>query len=64
MKKIIQAIMVICCLIPYFAYAQNTVSGVVKDADGGIPGVSVTEKGMETNGTVTNEKGEFRLNLK
>jgi len=39
---------------------QITVSGVVKDADAPLPGVSVLEKGT-SNGTATDAEGKFTL---
>ena len=47
-----------------FAFAQTTVSGIVKSADSGepLPGVAVVEKGTN-NGTVTNFEGKFDLKV-
>ncbi|TZF82787.1 TonB-dependent receptor [Pedobacter sp. BS3] len=63
MKKIIQFIL-IYSMLPYVIYAQNSIRGTVKDEQGALPGVSIIEKGMKGNGTVTNERGEFQLQLK
>lgn len=47
-----------------FAFAQTSVSGIVKSADSGepLPGVAVVEKGTN-NGTVTNFEGKFDLTV-
>lgn len=46
-------------------YAQTkTIRGTVKDADGILPGVTIIEKGLPSNGTVTDSKGNFALVLK
>jgi len=47
-----------------FAFAQTTVSGIVKSADSGdpLPGVAVVEKGTN-NGTVTNFEGKFDIKV-
>ncbi|NNC49718.1 MAG: SusC/RagA family TonB-linked outer membrane protein, partial [Flaviramulus sp.] len=47
-------------LLGSFIYAQ-TVSGVVSDASGPLPGVNVIVKGTST-GTVTNFDGEYQVN--
>lgn len=43
---------------------ERTVRGVVKNEEGGLPFVSVTEKGVPGNGVSTNAKGEFSLALR
>lgn len=60
MKSIIS----ICFLTFLFSlsYAQKVVRGVVTDEKGGVPGVSVIQKGT-TNGTVTNLSGAFTINV-
>lgn len=64
MKKLIQVILIACCMFPPLLFAQTTIRGVVKDNGGNMPGVSVQEKNVSGNGTMTNEKGEFQLTLK
>lgn len=65
MKKLIRTIILLnCCLLPFFAAAQTTIRGTVKDNAGGIPGVSIQEKNGKGNGTSTNETGAFQLTLK
>lgn len=50
-------------LLPLCVYAQMVnVSGVVKDAIGGVPGASIIEKGT-TNGTIADMDGKFSLNV-
>ena len=52
----------LCCSVG--AYAQDiTVTGVVKDAMGELPGVSVAVKGT-TNGTITGIDGSYSLQVK
>lgn len=47
------------------AYAQNRlVQGVVSDGEGNLPGVTVYEKGVTTNGTTTDANGRYRLTLR
>lgn len=46
------------------AQAQQTVSGKVSDNGGPIPGVNVYEKDATSNGTATDDRGEFSLKLK
>jgi TonB-linked SusC/RagA family outer membrane protein len=65
MRKIILFFQIIITLLPAALYAQNkTVSGTVRDADGVLPGASVIEKGVPTNGAVTDQAGKFRLTLR
>src|SRR5687768_7694233 len=46
------------------AYAQQkTVTGLVRDNNGPLQGVSVIEKGMPQNGSTTDAAGRFRLTL-
>ncbi|MEJ5993761.1 TonB-dependent receptor [Pedobacter sp. Du54] len=64
MKKLIQLILLTCCLIPSIAFAQTIIRGTVKDNMGPLPGVGVQEKDVKGNGSTTNEKGEFQLTLR
>ena len=52
----------LCCAS--MAFAQQSVSGIVKSADSGdpLPGVAVIEKGTN-NGTVTNADGKFDITV-
>lgn len=43
---------------------QQTIKGIVKDMSGPVPGATVIEKGMPTNGAITNAKGLFSITLK
>jgi hypothetical protein len=53
MRKIILFFQIIFTLLPVALYAQNTtVTGKVRDISGALPGVSVVEKGMPTNGGI------------
>lgn len=63
MKKLLKQLfsLVLCCSICSIALAQN-ISGTITDADGSpLIGASVLVKGT-TNGTVTDELGEFSIN--
>jgi TonB-linked SusC/RagA family outer membrane protein len=58
----------LCCMLSLFflimcnsAFAQGTITGVVTDASGVLPGVSVTLKGT-TSGTVTDVNGKYSIN--
>src|SRR6476620_7882159 len=49
---------------PILAQAQNrVVTGVVKDDQGTLPGVTILEKSTPTNGVVTDVEGRFRITL-
>ncbi len=51
-------------LVPFFAYAQNPVTGVVRDKAGeALPGVVITVQG-QTGGTITDLDGNFTTNAK
>ena len=63
MKKIILSIII--ALVPAAIYAQQrTVTGIVKDASSPMPGVTVIEKDLPTNGVVTDANGKFQIILK
>jgi TonB-linked SusC/RagA family outer membrane protein len=64
MKKLIQIILLTCCLLPSITFAQTVVRGTVKDNTGGLPGVSVIEKDARGNGTSTDINGAFTITLK
>lgn len=65
MRKIILFFQIILTLLPVALYAQNTtITGKVRDISGALPGVSVVEKGMTTNGVITDVNGKFTLTLK
>jgi TonB-linked SusC/RagA family outer membrane protein len=66
MKKFLSGL---CCLLMLFTTSYviaqtTTITGVVADKQGGIPGVSVYEKDNTANGTITDDKGKFTLKLK
>ncbi|MBK0380827.1 SusC/RagA family TonB-linked outer membrane protein [Mucilaginibacter segetis] len=64
MRKIILFFQLIIILLPAAVYAQSiTVTGKVRDISGALPGVSVVEKGVPTNGTITDVNGKFTLTL-
>jgi TonB-linked SusC/RagA family outer membrane protein len=65
MRKIILFFFVTFTTLPALLFAQERViTGVVKDNGGGLPGVSVIEKNLPTNGTVTNSDGRFKITLR
>src|SRR5690606_38525365 len=57
-------LMVLCLVMSFNSFGQTrTISGTVKDTDGGVlPGVSVLEKGT-TNGTTTDVNGHYSLSV-
>ncbi|MDF3076812.1 MAG: hypothetical protein K0S09_701 [Sphingobacteriaceae bacterium] len=49
---------------PVIAQAQTrVVTGVVKDDQGTLPGITILEKSTPTNGVVTDVEGKFRITL-
>jgi TonB-linked SusC/RagA family outer membrane protein len=65
MKKYLFCLVLTCFLGKSVVCAQGRqVTGVVRDKDGGLPSVSIFEKGMPTNGTSTDLQGRFKLALK
>lgn len=65
MKKIILVFQLIFILLPGALLAQQrTVRGVVKDATGPLPGATILEKGLPTNGVAADINGQFQLTLK
>ncbi|MGX5688387.1 SusC/RagA family TonB-linked outer membrane protein [Arcticibacter tournemirensis] len=64
MKKYLYAILLIFLMSPIISLAQTRVSGIVKDASGPLPGVSIKEKGVERSGTSTDVNGKFTMVLR
>lgn len=65
MKRLITIMLVLAFMLAGKTFAQNRqVSGTVTDDKGPVEGISVVEKGMPANGTTTNERGRFSLNLR
>ena len=61
MKKHILSLLLFCTL--GIAFAQTSVSGVVRDSNGDVvPGANIVEKGT-TNGTVTDFDGAYSLDV-
>ncbi|WP_367751971.1 SusC/RagA family TonB-linked outer membrane protein [Flavobacterium sp. WC2430] len=54
-------LMLFLLLTSSFMFAQTSISGVVRDASGPVPGVNVAVKGVN-NGTTTDFDGNFKLN--
>jgi len=63
MKKGLYIILLIFSIIPAIAVAQSAVTGIVKDATGPMPGVTVSEKGIK-NVVITNQDGKFSITLR
>ena len=53
----------ICVFVALSAFAQNRVTGVVKDNIGPLAGASVVEQGTK-NGVVTDQNGNFTISVK
>ncbi|GAB2686359.1 TonB-dependent receptor [Mucilaginibacter koreensis] len=52
-------------MLPYASFAQGrVVTGTVRDLTGALPGASVIEKGVPSNGAVTSTNGKFQLTLR
>jgi TonB-linked SusC/RagA family outer membrane protein len=63
MKKGLYLILLILSMIPAIAVAQSVVTGIVKDASGPMPGVTVSEKGLR-NVVVTDRDGKFSISIR
>lgn len=64
MKKILALFtMLVFAVIANHVVAQ-TIKGVVKDANGPLVAASIVEKGIKTNGTLTDDEGKFTITLK
>jgi TonB-linked SusC/RagA family outer membrane protein len=63
MKKVLYIILLIFSITPALAVAQSVVTGIVKDATGPLPGISITEKGSK-NVTITDGNGKFTITLR
>ena len=64
MKRFLQAIVCIVCLLPVAVYAQTVVRGTVTGTDGPLQGASVQEKDAPASGVITDASGAFTLTLK
>ncbi len=65
MKKIFSTLLLICMLVQLMAQdARRTVRGTVRDANGPVPGVTIFEKDVPSNGTTTTETGSFQLSVR
>ncbi len=65
MRKTILLICVMINILPALLLAQGRViTGQVRDLQGPLPGVTVTEKGLPSNGAVTDPAGKFKVTLK
>ena len=62
-KKVVFSLFA-CLLFPFFVNAARPIKGKVTDeTGGGLPGVTITEKGT-LNGAITDVDGQFSLNVK
>ena len=65
MKTFIQLLFLCVLTASGAVFGQGrVVEGVVSDAEGNLPGVTVYEKGQTTNGTTTDANGRYRLTLR
>ncbi|MDB5006715.1 MAG: SusC/RagA family TonB-linked outer membrane protein [Mucilaginibacter sp.] len=65
MRRIILFFQIILIMGPLTLLAQgHTITGSVRDLGGSLPGASVVEKGLLSNGTITDVNGHFKLTLK
>ncbi|WP_341835820.1 TonB-dependent receptor [Chitinophaga pollutisoli] len=65
MKKIFSSLILICLFVQAMAQdARRNVRGTVRDANGAIPGVTIFEKDVPSNGTTTTETGTFNLSVR
>lgn len=64
MKNLKWKMLLFLFVLPYFGYAQQAVTGIVTEKDGGapIPGVNITVKGT-TSGTITDLDGAYSINV-
>ncbi len=62
MKKIV--LIILFSLSVLVNYAQQTVKGTVSSGKDPLQGVSVYEKDITSNGTITDSKGQFQLTLR
>lgn len=65
MKNILWLLLFTGLLPPGALHAQQrVVTGIVKDVNGPLPGATVVEKGLRSNGAITDREGRFRITLK
>lgn len=64
MKKILALFTMLLFAAIANQIAAQTIKGVVKDANGPLVAASVVEKGLKTNGTLTDDEGKFIITLK
>lgn len=62
MKKYIYIVLVIL-IFPLLTVAQSTVTGIIKNTDGTLAGVTITEKGS-SNTVQSDENGRFSISLR
>lgn len=63
-KYLFYILLFIVAVSPQLLMAQAVVSGIVKDENGPLTGVTIVEKGTTNNGTITGSNGKFSLHLK
>ncbi|HEY9261963.1 TonB-dependent receptor [Chitinophaga sp.] len=64
MKNIILFLLLLLATPCLVTAQQKIISGTVKDMNGVLPGASISEKGMPTNGVIADANGRFKLTLK
>jgi TonB-linked SusC/RagA family outer membrane protein len=63
MKRII-LLFILSVAAPLMLFAQQRVTGTIRDSQGPIPGATVTEKNVPNNATGTNSDGKFTIVLR
>lgn len=64
-KRLWSLIITVLAIVPVLLHGQQqTIKGIVKDLSGPVAGASIIEKGLPTNGTSTNAKGQFSITMK
>lgn len=64
MKRFLYTFLALLCCVNAMAQQTRQIIGVVKDASGALPGVTVVEKQNPSNGVQTDVDGKFKLNVK
>ncbi|MGN6511562.1 MAG: SusC/RagA family TonB-linked outer membrane protein [Chitinophaga sp.] len=64
MKNIILFLLLMAAMPFTVAAQQKTITGTVKDMNGVLPGATIAEKGVPTNGVIADPNGRFSLTLK
>ncbi len=63
MKRFLYILLLVILTTPEFLFAQRRITGIVKDANGPLPGVTIGEQGVGSIG-MTNADGKFSVVLR